>query len=119
MPTPNSSDNSITDYCATNQLEVVIRKKSKVEKNAESFEFILELWKPNQMLKSINLTDLEVHGDVYLDGELGGVSLNQQGTKLAYIAEEKRPKSKPFFKGYGANVITSNKGKDQHNNSKL
>ena len=62
------------------------------------------------MLKSINLTDLNAHGEVYFDGELGSVAINQQGTKVAYIAEEKRPKSEPFFKGFGAKVVNSKKG---------
>ena len=63
------------------------------------------------MVRSINLSDIDAHGEVYLDGELGGLAINRQGTKLVYIAEEKRPKSTPFFKGYGASVINANKGK--------
>ena len=63
------------------------------------------------MVKSVNLSDINAHGDVYMDAELGSVAINQQGTKVAYIAEEKRPKSDPFLKGYGGRILDSNKGK--------
>ena len=109
MPLANDPDSFISDYCPANQLEVVIRKRTKGG-NKDEFQFILEIWKPTHLLKSVNLTDLNAHGEVYLDGELGSVAINQQGTKVAYIAEEKRPKSEPFFKGYGAKVVNSKKG---------
>ena len=110
MPSPNDPDSFISDYCSKNQLEVLIRKRAKVG-NKDETQYILEVWKPNNLLNSINLTELDAHGDVYLDSELGSLSINSQGTKIAYIAEEKRPKSEPFFKGYGASVISSSKGK--------
>ena len=34
---------------------------------------------------------------VYFDNELGGMVLNPSGTKVAYIAEAKKPKNSPFF----------------------
>ena len=109
MPTPNDTNSFISDYCSKNELEVLIRKRTKGE-NKDEPQFILEIWKPNQLLRSINLTEIDAHGEVYLDGELGGLAINRQGTKLAYIAEEKRPKSTPFFKGYGASVVNPKKG---------
>ena len=48
-------------------------------------------------MKTINLSDVNVHGMVYFDNELGGMVLNPSGNKLAYIAEEKKPKNAPFF----------------------
>jgi hypothetical protein len=64
----------------------------------ESDNFILEIWNCGGLVKSHNLTDLEIHGPVYFDDELGCLTINNSGNKLAYIAEEKRPKSRPFFK---------------------
>ncbi len=60
--------------------------------------FILERWTSDGLEKSYNLTDLDLHGPVYFDSEFGSLVVNKSGTKLAYIAEEKRPKSVPFFK---------------------
>ena len=111
MPVPNNPDSYISDYCSEKEIEVVIRKRTKNSNQDDSTTFLLEVWKPNQMLRSINLSEIDAHGEVYLDGELGGLAINRQGTKLAYIAEEKRPKSTPFFKGYGASVTNANKGK--------
>ena len=109
MPSSNDPDSFISDYNTTKQLEILIRKKSKAG-NKEEAQFILEVWKPNRLLKSVNLTEMDVHGDVYMDAELGSLSINHNGTKIAYVAEEKRPKSEPFFKGFGASVISKKKG---------
>ena len=64
--------------------------------------FILERWTSEGLEKSYNLTDLDLHGPVYFDAEFGSLVVNKSGTKLAYIAEEKRPKSVPFFKKNGS-----------------
>ena len=109
MPSSNDPDSFISDYNTNKQLEVLIRKKSKAG-NKEEAQFILEVWKPNRLLKSVNLTEMDAHGDVYMDAELGSLAINQKGTKLAYVAEEKRPKSEPFFKGFGASVVSKKKG---------
>jgi len=109
MPSSNDPDSFISDYNTAKQLEVLIRKKSKAG-NKEEAQFILEVWKPNRLLKSVNLTEMDAHGDVYMDAELGSLSINHEGTKLAYVAEEKRPKSEPFFKGFGASVVSKKKG---------
>ena len=48
--------------------------------------------------RSVNLTDLDLHGAAYFDQELGGIAINRQRTKAAFIAEAKKPKNKPFMK---------------------
>ena len=48
----------------------------------------------------VSLSDLDAHGDVYLDDSLG--SLVVSGSSVYYIAEEKRPKAVSFTKGFGA-----------------
>ena len=111
MPSTNDPESSISDYSSENQMEVVIRKRMKTGGSKEDSQFVLEVWKPSNMVKSVNLSDINAHGDVYMDAELGSVAVNQQGTKVAYIAEEKRPKSDPFLEGYGGRILGSNKGK--------
>ena len=108
LPIANDPESFISDFCPERQLEVRIRKILKDKKDEPNF--VLDIWNPNQLLRSINLTEIDAHGEVYLDGELGGLAINRQGTKLAYIAEEKRPKNTPFFKGYGATLVGSKKG---------
>ena len=110
MPSISDPDSSISDYSSEHQMEIIIRKKMKGG-NKDEAQFVLEIWKPTNMVKSVNLSDINAHGDVYMDAELGSVAINKQATKVAYIAEEKRPKSDPFFKGYGAKLLNSGNGK--------
>ena len=58
---------------------------------------ILEIWTNESICKTVNLTELDLHGIVYFDNELGGLVVNPSGTKAAYIAEAKKPKNEPFF----------------------
>ena len=110
MPSATDPESSISDYSSEHQLEITIRKKMKAGSNKDESQFILEVWKPTNMVRSINLSEINAHGDVYMDGELGSIAINRQGTKVAYIAEEKRQKSDSFFKGYGAKLLESSKG---------
>ena len=110
MPSTTDPESSISDYSSEHQLEITIRKKMKAGSNKDESQFILEVWKPTNMVRSINLSEINAHGDVYMDGELGSIAINRQGTKVAYIAEEKRQKSDSFFKGYGAKLLESSKG---------
>ncbi|KAL1132333.1 hypothetical protein AAG570_010289, partial [Ranatra chinensis] len=57
----------------------------------------LEVWKKNKITKVIDLTALEVHGDVYTDYEFGSFEWSQKEDKLLFIAEKKCPKSEPFI----------------------
>ena len=47
--------------------------------------------------KTINLSDLDLHGIVYYDQEFGSLVMNPSGSKVAYIAEIKKEKNTPFF----------------------
>ena len=58
---------------------------------------ILNLKRANRPQVSFNLNELDIHGDVYFDAELGGITANLEGTLIAYIAEKKKPKNYDFF----------------------
>ena len=70
----------------------------------------VEIWSNNSdgtslLEKPINLTEKNVHGPVYFDNNFKGFSMDPIGTKLAFIAEKKRPKSSGFFQD-GSNLGT-------------
>lgn len=46
---------------------------------------------------SHDLSALSLHGPVYFDETFGGIALSASGRRLAYIAEGKKPKNKPFL----------------------
>ena len=49
------------------------------------------------------MTDLDLHGPVYCDDELGGFAVNADGSRIAYVAEKKQPKNVPFCKTTNGN----------------
>ncbi len=61
-------------------------------------EEVMHIFKSGVLWKEFNLTELDLHGSVYSDQELGGLAINKSGTKIAFIAEMKEPKAKSFFK---------------------
>ncbi|RZC35335.1 acylamino-acid-releasing enzyme, partial [Asbolus verrucosus] len=69
----------------------------------------LEIWQNQNLTKSVDLNALDIHGDVYTDGEFRSFEWSPDETKLLYIAELKVPKSEPFYK---RNSKKSNKNSD-------
>ncbi|XP_023241575.1 acylamino-acid-releasing enzyme-like [Centruroides sculpturatus] len=49
-------------------------------------------------MKTIDVQDIEVHGKLYDDTEFGCLEWSHSEDRLLYIAEEKKTKSKSFFK---------------------
>lgn len=92
MPIKNEATESIS--ASKNDLEITI---SKVKNHKGDDVNLMEVMALENIEKSINITDLDIHGLVYYDSELGGIAINPSATKLAYIAEAKKPKNAPFF----------------------
>lgn len=92
----------------------IYKKKSTKKTSTASNDnnvFVLEIWDAKGGLKSsVNLTDLDVHGDVYMDSELGGLTMSRSGTLVAYVAEAKRASTCSFFDGFGATTTSSDVG---------
>lgn len=88
--------------------EVIITKTKSSPKGEDVH--ILEVWDWQGVTKTYNLTALDLHGNVYFDAEFGSVAINLSGTKVAYVAEQKRPKNVPFFP-------THNKSEDNSSSS--
>ena len=51
-----------------------------------------------KLVKSIDLSDRNIHGAVYYDATFGGIAVSGDLTQAAFIAEAKDVKSCPFFK---------------------
>ncbi|CAG9786385.1 unnamed protein product, partial [Diatraea saccharalis] len=58
----------------------------------------LEVWKKNNLVHSIDLTALDIHGDVYADGEFGSLDWSQDESSIVYVAEKKLPKVESYVK---------------------
>ncbi|XP_053233396.1 acylamino-acid-releasing enzyme [Podarcis raffonei] len=75
--------------------KAVLRKTSNTKGEEKQF---LEVWEKNRKVKSIELTALEKHGQVYEDDQFGCLAWSHSETHLLYVAEKKRPKAESFFK---------------------
>ncbi|XP_067417331.1 acylamino-acid-releasing enzyme isoform X1 [Emydura macquarii macquarii] len=75
-------------------LKAVLRKASTGKGEEKQF---LEVWDQNRKVKSVNLTALEKHGNVYEEDQFGCLAWSHSETHLLYVAERKRPKAESFF----------------------
>ncbi|XP_072932261.1 acylamino-acid-releasing enzyme-like [Epargyreus clarus] len=73
----------------------VIREDRDGKDNKKQY---MEVWSKNTLVHSVDLSALEVHGDVYTDSELGGLEWSSDETALVYVAEKKLKKSEPYIK---------------------
>ncbi|XP_018430584.1 PREDICTED: acylamino-acid-releasing enzyme [Nanorana parkeri] len=85
-------------------LKAVLRETKN--KKGEDTQF-LEVWEKNRKVKSINLTALDKHGKVYEDEQFGCLSWSRSESRLLYIAEKKRPKTKSFFEASAGDLPAS------------
>ncbi|PZC86204.1 hypothetical protein B5X24_HaOG211365 [Helicoverpa armigera] len=58
----------------------------------------LEVWNTNTLSQSVDLTALDIHGDVYADSEFGSLDWSPDEKALVYVAEKKLPKFEPYIK---------------------
>ncbi|XP_068631647.1 acylamino-acid-releasing enzyme-like isoform X2 [Battus philenor] len=58
----------------------------------------LEVWCKHNLAHCVDLTALDIHGDVYADSEFGSLDWTQDESALVYIAEKKLKKSEPYIK---------------------
>ncbi|RVE45933.1 hypothetical protein evm_009406 [Chilo suppressalis] len=61
----------------------------------------LEVWKKNNVVHSIDLTALDIHGDVYADAEFGSLHWSRDESSIVYVAERKLPKFESYVKRKG------------------
>ncbi|GJQ85226.1 hypothetical protein Trydic_g13066 [Trypoxylus dichotomus] len=91
---------SVSSIDITGQLLSCLSKSEKLiglirENDSKQF---LEIWTQDELKTTVNLKALDVHGDVYTDGEFASLQFSPDETKLLYIAEKKQVKTEPFWK---------------------
>lgn len=82
----------------------------KVEKSSGQKTQILEIWNEHTLTKAYDLSELDKHKNVHTSGFFGTTMVwNESAEKLAYLAEKKVAKAKPFFTSH---VKVTNDGSD-------
>ncbi|XP_057327094.1 acylamino-acid-releasing enzyme-like isoform X1 [Microplitis mediator] len=97
------------------QYKAVLRSVPGKDKDPTSKQFI-EVWNKQCLLKNYDLSAIDVHGDVYCDGEFGSFEWSSEADKLIYIAEKKLKKSEPFYK---QKSLDSKKNDDKSDNDEI
>lgn len=87
----------LTAVSPKENFKAVIREE-KDDKDSSKKKFFLEVWSKTSLKHSIDLTSLDIHGDVYADSEFGSLDWSCDEKKIVYIAEKKLKKSEPFIK---------------------
>jgi len=96
FPVPSKSY-LLQQLSPSGNLLAVITKQENKETRKE--EFLLEVWsnKDAKCNLSVNLTSADKHGAVNSDVVFGSLSWSLDETKLAYVAEKKKPKNLSYF----------------------
>ncbi|XP_046959619.1 acylamino-acid-releasing enzyme-like [Vanessa cardui] len=77
--------------------KAVIREEKDDKENSKR-KIFLEVWTKTTLKNSIDLTSLDIHGDVYADSEFGCLEWSSDEKHICYVAEKKIKKSEPFIK---------------------
>ncbi|KAJ8978652.1 hypothetical protein NQ317_019088 [Molorchus minor] len=87
------SNELLSRNSATEKFRAVLREN-------DSKQYI-EVWQNQNIIRTVDLAALDVHGSVYSDVEFASLEWSPNEQKLLYVVEKKVPKSEPFYKRKG------------------
>ncbi|XP_050346511.1 acylamino-acid-releasing enzyme-like isoform X2 [Nymphalis io] len=87
----------LTAVSPKEKYRAVIREE-KDDKDNSKRKLYLEVWSKTTLKNSVDLTSLDIHGDVYADSEFGSLDWSSDEKHICYVAEKKVKKSEPFIK---------------------
>lgn len=62
-----------------------------------------EIWSDARLLHTTDVSELDLHDEIYTEVTLGALEWSPDETKVLYVAEKKEPKSEPFYKRKSSN----------------
>ncbi|XP_043598877.1 acylamino-acid-releasing enzyme-like isoform X3 [Bombus pyrosoma] len=99
----------LSNFSEDRQCKAILRQVT-IENTTKQF---IEIWSRQGLVKSYDLSALDMHGDVYADSEFSSFQWSPDKTKILYIAEKKQSESEPFYKQKRMNKEDKNK-KDEN-----
>ncbi|KAJ2939170.1 hypothetical protein O0L34_g8482 [Tuta absoluta] len=87
--------------------KAVIREEKDAKDTKKQY---LEVWSNQTLAHAIDLTALDIHGDVYADSEFGNLDWSQDESSVVYVAERKIKKSEPYIKRKGGDKKPDSSG---------
>ncbi|XP_049869036.1 acylamino-acid-releasing enzyme-like isoform X1 [Pectinophora gossypiella] len=92
------SNELLSSVSPQEKLKAVIREEKDSKDVKKQY---LEIWSKSTLAHAVDLTALDIHGDVYADGEFGNLDWSQDESSVVYVAEKKVKKSEPYIKRKG------------------
>ncbi|XP_050543366.1 acylamino-acid-releasing enzyme-like isoform X1 [Daktulosphaira vitifoliae] len=93
-PPSEITNELLSAYSKSNKYYCVIRE---IDSGKDTKQY-LEIWSNFFLIKNYDLNTLDVHGKVYADIEFATLQWSPDESKIMFIAENKVPKSEPFYK---------------------
>ncbi|KAM3964471.1 acylamino-acid-releasing enzyme isoform 2-T2 [Aphomia sociella] len=87
------SNELISSVSPRDTYRAVIREEKEKDKKQ-----YLEVWTKSSLVHCVDLTALDIHGDVYADSEFGCLNWSEDESAIVYVAERKLPKYEPYIK---------------------
>ncbi|XP_026332967.1 acylamino-acid-releasing enzyme-like [Hyposmocoma kahamanoa] len=78
--------------------KAIIREEKDTKEVKKQY---LEVWSRATLAHCVDLTALDLHGDVYADSEFGSLDWSPDESSIVYVAERKLKKSEPYIKRKG------------------
>ncbi|KAJ6632877.1 Acylamino-acid-releasing enzyme [Pseudolycoriella hygida] len=111
-PVPITGKKICISQCGTRKAILV----EKSDKTTSQKTQVLEIWGEQTLLKSYDLGELDKHKNIYTSGAFGStMAWDKSAQNLAYLAEKKVAKAKPFF---SSNVKVTIEEKEGDNEKK-
>ncbi|XP_065171238.1 acylamino-acid-releasing enzyme-like [Atheta coriaria] len=96
LPPIDTTNQSMHAVSPCKKFQAVLRDVEQKDQK-ESAQY-LEIWNETSLIRSVDLTALDLHAKVYTDDEFGSFKWSPVGGKILYVAEKRVPKIDPLHK---------------------
>ncbi|CAB3371146.1 Hypothetical predicted protein [Cloeon dipterum] len=87
----------LSSLSSCGSLKAVIKEGVPASSSSTTKQQFLEIWNESLLILNCNLSSLDVHGSVCNEADFSSLVWSPSGDRIAYIAEQKVPKSDPFL----------------------
>ncbi|KAK5645235.1 hypothetical protein RI129_006535 [Pyrocoelia pectoralis] len=94
IPPWDVTNENLVSLSPSEKYRAVIRSSDEKDGPKQFFE----IWSDHRLLHTTDVSELDLHDEIYTEATLGALEWSPDETKVLYVAEKKEPKSEPFYK---------------------